>query len=297
MESTLNEAAGSSPEAPFASPGGELISTVEYRGKEPEATSPASADTKGATDDKKSQDSSSGDQSTGEDGDKDHTLDRFDRHPRFIQLNKQNAEMKAMLADMKQRLDSQEPRDDKGTKGKADKPASFDDLDDTSIFEKLNNDPKKFLGDFAAKIKSDAIAEFTEATRAEASRNQAVSDFANYAKDNPDTNDGKGFDQMWDSGEIKSFIADHPGHNAISAHMAMTADRKIQEATSKAVAEATEKLQKQFQAKRNAAVIGGGPASTVVMGGKGNADLANTKTQGGLTSTLAARLERMRASA
>lgn len=120
--------------------------------------------------------------------------------------------------------------------------------------------------------------------------------FEQYEKDNPD------FKQMWDSGEIKKYMDAHPGHNAISAHLILTKeaasrslDEKIKEAVDKTIKETTEKVTADFRAKRNAQTIGDGPGG-VKMGGA-NEDLKDTKTQGGLVSALAGRLQKMRAAA
>lgn len=284
MEQTINqEAAGSSPEAPLSSPGGELISTVEFRTQETDATVDVKTDDKQAD-----QDSASEDQQDGAKGksQRDHA-DRLDQHPRFKEVIREKNDLKQAVADLTAKVETLSTRGD--TK---EQPKGFDvdGLDDTAIFEKLNNNPKEFLGDFAKKIEQDLLAKIGETSRAESAKNQVVSAYEQYAQKNPD------FDEMWDSGQIQEFIAKNPAHNAISAHMALTNDKRIEEATAKAVKEAVEKTIKQLQAKRGAAVLSGGPASSVVTGGKVSADLANTKSVGGLTSALAARLERMRAS-
>jgi hypothetical protein len=282
MDLTLNDSAGSSPaEAPYQSPGGELISTVEYRDRAPAEDGQAKSDTS-ADDKQEDKGLPSGDQKDGKEA-----FDRFDQHPRFKEVIREKNELKKAVADLTAKMEALSTRDDKG--GSKEKADSMADLDDSAIFEKLNNNPKQFLADLAAKIKADTLLELSKVTEQEASKNKVVSAYEAYAKSNPD------FDEMWDSGKIQEFIAEHPEHNAISAHMALTADKRIQEATERAVAEATAKTQKQFQAKRGASVLSGGPASSVVTGGKASAELADTKKVGGITAAIAARLERMRA--
>jgi hypothetical protein len=106
----------------------------------------------------------------------------------------------------------------------------------------------------------------------------------------------KDFKPMWDSGEIIKFIEANPGHNPISAYQAMTYEtrmqRAIEEAKAKAIKETEEKVNKNWQAKRQARVLGTGPS------GPGtdteDKELKDVKTQGGLYNVLAKRLDRLR---
>lgn len=286
MDSTLNDSAGSSPaEIPYQAPGGELISTVEYRDQISDADKQTKPDTN-ADDKQMDKDQTSDGQKDGKEVAKEVASDRFDQHPRFKEIVREKNDLKKAVADLTAKMEVLSSRDDKGNKEKQD---PMEGMDDAAIFEKLNNDPKKFLADLSAKIKTDTLMEMSKATEQEASRNRIVSGYETYAKSNPD------FDEMWDAGKLQEFIAEHPEHNAISAHMAITSDKRLQEATEKAVADAIAKTQKQFQAKRGASVLSGGPASSVVTGGKASAELADTKKVGGVTAAIAARLERMRA--
>jgi hypothetical protein len=94
-------------------------------------------------------------------------------------------------------------------------------------------------------------------------------------------------------------MSEHPGHNAISAHMVLTKtkesvdlDSKIKEAVAKAVKETEARVVKNFQAKRNATVLDGGTAGGAPT--EPDAELQNTKERGGITNVLASRLRSLR---
>jgi hypothetical protein len=122
-------------------------------------------------------------------------------------------------------------------------------------------------------------AEIRKATVAEISKT-----FDEYAKDNPD------FNEMWEKGELQAYMTANPGNNAISAHMKLTEQKRIDAAVAKAVKETEERVIKNFQAKRNATVIDAGTVSRTA--GEDGIDpaLKNTKQFGGLTSVLANKL-------
>lgn len=234
-------------------------------------------------------------------GDNDPEADRFDKHPRFQELNaKAKAEKEARiaaeakLAQFEKTLDpALFPPDDRRPDFKDTSKMSADELR-----EWQEDDP---VG-YAANLRKEAAWEARQAIRAETIRNETVSrieqTFTQYAKENPT------FNGMWESGEIERYMNEHPGHNAISAHMALLAgrqagdvqamiDKAVKEAVSKATKEAEERVRKDFQAKRGATVI------TSAAAARGNDDgvdaaLKDTNQFGGTTSVLAARLAEMR---
>ena len=116
--------------------------------------------------------------------------------------------------------------------------------------------------------------------------------FGDYEKANPD------FKKMWDSGELETYMKDHPGHNAISAHKDLTEATRVKAATDKAVEKAIKETEarvtKNFQAKRNATVLTDGPG--VIPGNSPDALLQNTKQHGGFTRVMADKLSQMRQS-
>lgn len=222
--------------------------------------------------------------------------DRFDKHPRFQELRE-----RAIKAEAKVAMFEKSPLNPAFIPEAEGKP-DFKDINTMSaeeIREWQEDDPKGF----AQNIRQQAVWEAKQSLKHESLRDQTVSGiektFSDYAASNPTFND------MWESGEIEQFMNAHPGHNAISAHMAMTAaagqtdvQKKIEEAVAKARKEEREKVTKDFQAKRNATVISSGAGAT----GRGAADgvdpaLQNTKNFGGLTSVLADKLASRRRAA
>lgn len=164
------------------------------------------------------------------------------------------------------------------------------------LIEWMEEDPHGYAENMRAMARYEAEQIKKEAIEAE-SRNAITKSveetFTSYSKDNPT------FDKMWESGEIQQFMEQHPGHNAISAHMILskgseagTAEEKIQAAVAKAIKETEDKMLANFKAKRNAAVLDGGGQGGVPP--DKDAELKDTKTSGGLTSVLAGRLRQMR---
>jgi hypothetical protein len=115
--------------------------------------------------------------------------------------------------------------------------------------------------------------------------------YRTYAQDNPD------FDQLWDSGDIRKFMDEHPGHNAISAHMAMTAEARQEKAIKDAVAKALKEADTARRSvRKTASILGQGPTAAPTSPAASTEDIKNPNKFGGHTSVLAARLaERRRA--
>jgi hypothetical protein len=142
---------------------------------------------------------------------------------------------------------------------------------------------------YAANLYRQFVAEKAMEDAQKAKQSTVQQTFKTYEEKNAD------FRQMWDSGKIQEFMAANPGHNAISAHMALTETTRIEAAVAKATKEAEERITKNFLAKRNAQVISDGG---VIKDANDTADeLKNPQKYGGATSALTARLERMRAAA
>jgi len=223
--------------------------------------------------------------------------DRLDKHPRFKELISEKNELRKELKEIKQRLESVDSGRQPDVKAKGKEPApDYEDitaLEDDAILDKFNENPKGFLANFARQIahevKTDIVTRFeTEGAQREA-EDRITRTFESYAEKNPD------FNEMWESGKIEQFMRDNPGHNAISAHQLMTAETKQAEAIKKAVKEAEERIKKNFQAKRNAALISDSPARAGRVIDSVPAELKDPKRFGGVTSVLAQRLSARRA--
>ena len=231
---------------------------------------------------------------------------RFDQHPDWIRMKEErdaavleSAKYKGMVEGISQVKGLEKVAGDAPVDELPKPLIPYKDITKMSkeeLLEWMEDDPQGYEANrFAQFMHERDIIDYQR--NREMQKNTSVKGtFDQYEKDNPD------FKQMWDSGEIKKYMADHPGHNAISAHMMLTKeaarkslDEKIKEAVDKAIKETTEKVTADFRAKRNAQTIGDGPGG-VKMGGA-NEDLKDTKTQGGLVSALAVRLQKMRAAA
>jgi hypothetical protein len=221
--------------------------------------------------------------------------DRFDKHPRFIELNNSvKTERDARIAaEAKLSILTQSPI------GEVAKPVNLPEgIKDVSkmsadeIREWIEDDPAgytKNLLDLASySVKSSLTNENVHASTIAAIEKT----FNEYAKENPD------FNGLWDDGSIPRYMQDHPGMNAISAHMKMTGDArteaKVNAAVAKAIKETEERVTKNFQAKRNAHIIDA-QAATKGADVDIDAELKDTNQAGGRDAVLARRLEQRRA--
>lgn len=225
--------------------------------------------------------------------------DRFDKHPRFIELNTrvktaeeqtqklldQNAELMALI---KQPTSKEKPSPEdlpyKDTSTmtseqlldwQAEDPVGYTD----NLRKEMNYRIEQGINAF----KED----FESLTNEQTEQQRIVKTFDSYSDQHPD------FQKMWDNGEIKGFMDANPGHNAISAHQVLTAEARIKEASDKAVAEALEKAATEQKAKRKSVVLGAGPTSVPSTGS--DAELKEPQKHGGATSVLASRLAARRA--
>jgi hypothetical protein len=112
--------------------------------------------------------------------------------------------------------------------------------------------------------------------------------FNSYAQNNPD------FVTMWNNGTLQNFMRQNPGHNAISAHMALTVGSRIQAIVKEAERKKEEEVVKQYQAKQKINVIGTGPAVGRIAQNDLSEEMKNSNSYGGKTSVLARRLEALR---
>lgn len=223
-------------------------------------------------------------------------LDRFDKHPRFQELNQK-------VKDLQEKLQAAlTPKEEAAAKAtaKADEAKGLPYKDITTmskeeLLEWQEDDPVGYAANLYQQIHHESRealkreAEEAEQQKANAQRTETVkATYQKYEAENPD------FREMWDSGKIKEFMDANPGHNAISAHMAMTSEARIKAAVEKAAKETEARVIANFKAKRNAEVISDG--GTVKESGIPD-ELKNPDKYGGTTQALAARLERMRQAA
>jgi len=226
---------------------------------------------------------------------------RFDKHPRWQEMLREREEAKkAVEQERIARAKLEGELEALKRQTQVEKPPVKADYKDITaltaeeIAEWQATDPKGFAANMYAQVKSEALMKMQEDFRAEReAENKKVSIERTY-KEFEDKH--KDFKPMWDSGEIVRFIEANPGHNPISAYHAMTYETRMQkaieEARTKAIKETEEKVNKNWQAKKQARVLGTGPS------GPGadteDKELKDVKTQGGLYNVLAKRLDRLR---
>lgn len=177
-------------------------------------------------------------------------------------------EIKASLTSKKEEAPVQEFKDILG-------------LDDDEIRTWMEEDPKGFAANIhaqvKAEVKNDLKAEDAQLTQ----QQRIIKTFDDYKAKNSD------FQGMWEDGTIPNFMKENPGHNAISAHMAITEQKRIEAA----VKDAESKMRANILAKKESRVLGGGPAHA---GPTVDQALNNTREHGGRLSVMANRLAQLR---
>ena len=290
---TINTDAGSS-SVPAESGG--LVSTVDFR---PAKTAePAGTDPEGAKNTKGTDKQPTGKETEGGKVDPKDVAgkekpagddDRFDKHPRFQELNRRvreseerSRELERTLNELKSRAqapDGSKPKGDGST-------APFKDVSKMKPEELLDwqsEDPQGYYANLLAQAKHEISGDLNRGMEQRQKEDAIVSTYENFAKSNPD------FDEMWDSGTLQEFMRGNPGHNAISAYHSLTADKKLQAATEKAAKEAEASFVKNQRAKRVSDVLPQGPSAPGTFT-HGDDALKDSKKFGGTTAVLAQRL-------
>jgi hypothetical protein len=227
---------------------------------------------------------------------KDKNLDdRFDKEPRFIELNaRAKADREARIAaEAKLSILTQSPIGENRVSS-VPLPEGIKDISlmpADELREWNEDDPVGYANNLQALTLHNVKSNLTNESVRSATIAAIEKNFDDYAKENPDFND------MWDNGVIPKYMEAHPGNNAISAHMTITGakstEAKIAAAVAKATKETEERVTKNFQAKRNATVIN---PQTPTKGTVDDldAELKDTSQAGGTVSVLAKRLSDMR---
>lgn len=122
--------------------------------------------------------------------------------------------------------------------------------------EKWDEDPKAVLNNYGAKMRHEIEQSFNERSAQDPEgETPPLVDKAleAYADEHEDLYD------MWEAGDIQSYIEDNPGHSVISAHQMLSMEKRMQEMETqhkedieKAVAEKAAELEKQFKSKTKA---------------------------------------------
>ena len=225
--------------------------------------------------------------------------DRFDKHPRFQELNTQvkdlsaqNQRLEGMLQGMKELMPAKPSAQEAAP--------TFEDVTGKTkeeLQDWFDDDPVAFMSNFAKQVEAEVTQAITSRMQTQSTETNAKTHIQEFAEKNP------GFLEKWQNGEIQQVISRSPKgfHNPISAYheitsgtMEQTMQEKINEAVAKATKETEEKVTKNFQAKRRIAPIVGVSASKNSVE---NEDLKDTKKSGGLVSAIAQRILQSRQAA
>jgi hypothetical protein len=205
----------------------------------------------------------------------------WNKDPRFKEFLEDRKALKkeiAELAEIKETLKrSQTPESKKVSEFK-----DISNLQEDEIRQWMEEDPKGFTANIYAQVKHEVKSDLRQEDTQQNHQQRIIKTLESYKEKNPD------FDQMWESGEISKFMQENPGHNALSAHMIMTEEKRI-----KAALKAEEdKIIANIAAKKQSRVLGAGPAHS---GGPTlDEELSNTKERGGIKTVMAERLAAMR---
>ena len=164
-------------------------------------------------------------------------------------------------------------------------------MSEEELLEWMSDNPKEYTQYLIQVAKEEAKAEISAETEQKQIESKIDATYDAYAEKNPSNEDGTGFVEMWESGKIKEFIDANPGHNPISAHMALTVESRlekaIREAEAKAAAKVKEEFQKNMKARKITDGLSGGPGYVPA---DEDDTLKDTKRHGGKVATLAERL-------
>jgi len=149
-------------------------------------------------------------------------------------------------------------------------------LEHQDLVAMMADDPKSFIENITSVIR-ESVSKDVKLESATTEYNSKIEEtIDNYAEENPT------FEKMWDKGELQRYMDKHPGHNAISAHMTLTMEQRIEDAKK----EGAELAAKNFSTKQKNQVLSTGPGITP---DQRDAALKNPEKFGGKAAVLAAR--------
>jgi len=166
-----------------------------------------------------------------------------------------------------------------------DAPPSLWSLDNDTLRDKFDEDPKSFMSGLANEILDAADRKSSQKSLAER-QEDGLNSFIDKNAD---------FMGKVNDGTIKKYMAGKPHLNEISAYYEMTMDDRIKSGKEAAVKEAEENWNKNRKTQTQLKSIGGAPAS--IPTGSNGADkmLKNTAEYGGINAVIAAKIEQARA--
>lgn len=293
-EQTINEEQQVAPSAPAPMSQGDLVSTIPLHEETP--ASDETIKTASPKDNGKDQAQDKGEQAQEEEKPKGDDA-RLDKHPRFKSLidtnrllREQNQELMTKVDALLTRMDSGQGQAQQAPGQAEPKGMFFAGKTNDELTDMFDENPQKFLSQFAESLKAQFKDEFVQMRDQETQEAAYRRNYEEFAEKNPD------FIEMWDSGEIQAFLGKNPGHNAISAFYALSepvrqqsTQQQIEAAVKKAVEEEKKKMEKNLKAKKNITYVPASPRDTSNRQ-ESTLDLKESKKFGGTVSVLARRL-------
>lgn len=304
QDAAINTGGSPSPDS------GELVSTIDLAppvekaaDTDPEAANKTGAQTseqKTPEDGKSAEGKPAEDAGAEGDGKPSGEEDRFDKHPRFVELRTQLQESKKSYDTLQTRFTQLESQIAAGQQPSTGQQTQDGELPYRDVgkmtAEELNDwssdDPHGYHANILAQAKFELGQEFGDKLDEQSYENAVVAELEAFAAEHPD------FDEMWERHELQDFIAGHPGHNAVSAYYFLTSEKRgsdNQAAIDEAVKKAEQKFQDNLKAKNEARSL---PAGVQRAGASVDTDeeLKDSKKFGGTNRVLANRLTRLRQS-
>jgi len=289
---------GGASSTPATSADGDLVHTVDM-GIPTIPEGGGDADPEGANNtggDKAEPDAKAKGDDKGDADDKgDGSDDRFDKHPRFQQLNDRVKKAEADNYALRQELEEFKAAKPSGDVSARDQEPTFknvQEMSDEELLEWQQSDPKGYHANLLAQAKHEMGQDVSQSLDKQTYEAAIERTFDGFAEKNPE------FDAMWDRGELQAYMNKHPGHNAISAYHELTQEKRIADAVEKAKDEAKKEAEKEFQenlkTRREAQVLSSGPSPASGTVDTIPPELQDTKKFGGRTSVLAKRSEARR---
>ena len=213
--------------------------------------------------------------------------DRFDQHPRWKEIMSQRDTF------MERALKAEAQLQAKAPEKPAEKPElDFKDLDEfesEKIQEWMDEDPKGFYANLLRQarheIREEVTREIEERNQTKSYESRVEQSYKDYVDKNPD------FTEAWNTGSVQKYMDEHPGHNAMSAHMAMTMEDRIASVKKETEKEAEKRILENLKAKGNARGLEAGPSTGQPSAGVPD-ELQNPDKYGGKESVLLSRFLR-----
>ena len=208
--------------------------------------------------------------------------ERFDKSERFQEMNARIKEYDTAIKTLTAQVQQLSPKES----GEPSALSKLADMDDEEIRDQLDEKPKEFLMELINATRADTISRIEGMSQAKTVESAIDRTFDDYSKEN------ETFAGMWQSGKIKRYMDEHPGHNAMSAHQVLTRESREKALIEKITKETEARLTKQFRAKGHAKTLSSGPSGAASRGGDEIApELKDTKKFGGVVSVITQRLK------